>query len=356
MTPKLKAPFPYFGGKSAVAAEIWKRFGRVSNYVEPFFGSGAVLLGRPDWRPGGPRLIETVNDADGLLANFWRAMTTDADAVAHYADWPVNEADLHARHLWLVGQRERITERLMGDPDWFDAKAAGWWVWGICAWIGGGWCSGKGPWSAVDGVLTRTGQGIIRKLPHLGGGGRGINRKLPHLGDAGQGINRKLPHLGDAGRGSVYAHLAPLAQRLREVRVACGDWSRVLGAALWPFGGMAQAGGRKVAVFLDPPYGEGFDGAYAATSGRGEDASISARVWEWAAANGGNPALRICVAGYEDGRTVPDGWSTARWSARGGYGNQANGAGRANAKRETLWFSPHCLRPDEGQMSMGFGT
>jgi DNA adenine methylase len=45
--PRLKAPFPYFGGKSRVAAEVWRRFGDVPNYVEPFFGSGAVLLARP---------------------------------------------------------------------------------------------------------------------------------------------------------------------------------------------------------------------------------------------------------------------------------------------------------------------
>jgi site-specific DNA-adenine methylase len=40
----LKAPFPWFGGKSRVADIVWDRFGDVANYVEPFFGSGAVLL------------------------------------------------------------------------------------------------------------------------------------------------------------------------------------------------------------------------------------------------------------------------------------------------------------------------
>jgi len=344
----IKAPFPYFGGKSAMAAEVWRRFGNVSNYVEPFFGSGAVLLGRPHWRPDGPRLVETVNDADGLLSNFWRAMTADPEAVARHADWPVNEADLHARHLWLVGQRERITERLMGDPGWFDAKAAGWWVWGVCAWIGSGWCSGKGPWAAdTEGRLVHSGD--------LGNTGQGINRQLPHLSDAGQGINRQLPHLGDTGR--AWGHLAPLAARLRDVRVACGDWSRVLGAALWPFGGRAQAGGRKVGVFLDPPYGEGFDDAYAATDGVEHDRAIAADVWRWACERGDDPALRICVAGYDDGREVPDGWVTVAWDAnkdraRGaGYGNRGEGH-NANAKRERLWFSPHCLRPDEGQMTL----
>jgi hypothetical protein len=47
---KLKSPFPYFGGKSRVAAEVLRRFGDVKTYVEPFCGSCAVLLARP----GGP--------------------------------------------------------------------------------------------------------------------------------------------------------------------------------------------------------------------------------------------------------------------------------------------------------------
>ena len=55
----LKAPFPWFGGKSRVADIVWDRFGDVANYVEPFFGSGAVLLARPH-----PPRIETVNDLD----------------------------------------------------------------------------------------------------------------------------------------------------------------------------------------------------------------------------------------------------------------------------------------------------
>ena len=40
----IAVPFPWFGGKRKVAAEVWSRFGTVANYVEPFFGSGAVLL------------------------------------------------------------------------------------------------------------------------------------------------------------------------------------------------------------------------------------------------------------------------------------------------------------------------
>lgn len=140
----LRAPFPYLGGKSRVAHVVWRAFGNEPNYVEPFFGSGAVMLGRPHE----PK-VETANDADGLLANFWRSIKHAPAVVAEHADWPVNECDLHARHLWLVEQRETLTARLHGDPEFYDAKIAGWWVWGICSWIGSGWCSGEGPWRAA---------------------------------------------------------------------------------------------------------------------------------------------------------------------------------------------------------------
>ena len=62
----LQAPFPWFGGKSRAADLVWERFGDTPNYVEPFFGSGAVLLGRPH----APK-IETVNDLDCYVANAW---------------------------------------------------------------------------------------------------------------------------------------------------------------------------------------------------------------------------------------------------------------------------------------------
>ena len=105
------------------------------------------MLNRPS-EPG----IETVNDLDCMVANFWRALQHDPDAVADAADWPVNEADQHARHLWLVSQ-EQFREQMKVDPEFYDAKIAGWWVWGQCIWIGSGWCA--------------------KQLPHLGDAGNG---------------------------------------------------------------------------------------------------------------------------------------------------------------------------------------
>jgi DNA adenine methylase len=321
----LAAPFPWFGGKSAVADVIWQRFGAVDNYVEPFFGSGAVLLARPN-----PRGVETINDAAGFLANFWRAVAAAPDEVAAFADWPVNEADSHARHYWLITEGAARLQGLLGDPDAYDAKVAGWWVWGLCIWIGSGFCSGKGPWQWQDGAWINT--------RNAGGAGRGINRQLPHLGDAGRGINRQLPHLGDAGQG-ITEWFAALAARTRSVRVAHGDWSRVTGDSVtWRHG--------LTAVFLDPPYAmEGRAEVYARDSG-----DVAAKARAWAIEAGRRADMRICLAGYDGEHSMPDGWTVHRWKARGGFGSQGNGQGRANAARETLWFSPACPPPDQGRL------
>lgn len=316
-TTDLRAPFPWFGSKRLIAAEVWRALGDVRGYVEPFAGSLAVLLQRPH-----PGRVETVNDADGLLSNAWRAIKLRPTETAEAADWPVNEADLHARHLWLVGQRAALTERLMSDPDWCDPQAAGWWVWGASAWIGSGWCSGRGPWGLVDGVFARLD----------GNAGMGINRQLPHVG-AGMGINRKLPHVGNAGRGThIAATFAALSARLRDVRVACGDWSRVCGPSV------LRAGGAPVGIFLDPPYHEG-DAAYAG----GQGAALWRDVCAYAVDVGASLGHRVVLCGYEGGFAPPPGWRTVEWKARGGYGSQGDGDGRANANRERLWLSPGCL-------------
>lgn len=305
---KLVAPFPWFGGKSRAGVEIWTALGEVKNYVEPFAGSLAALLSAPRIHQ-----IETVNDADGFIANFWRAVQSDPAAVAKWADWPVNEADLESRHAWLVARSDRLRWSLQ-DPDFFDAKVAGWWVWGQCAWIGTGWCSGKGP-------HRHNGSHFVDSS------GPGVNKKLPHVGDAGRGINRQLPHVGNAGQG-INDWLCALSARLRRVRVACGDWARVCTPVVtWRHG--------LTGVFLDPPYGEGTMDY----SAGGNVGSVAADTWAWAKDAAKHPSVRVVLAAYEDGRDVPDGWTVRPWRARKGY--KADGG--ANARREVLYCSPNCV-------------
>ena len=335
----LAAPFPWFGGKSLACAAVWAALGDPENYVEPFAGSAAMLLGRPD-----DGKVETINDADGMVANFWRAIAHDSAAVTDAADWPCNEADLFARHSYLVRHAGALLAALHASPDYYDAKMAGWWAWGACNWIGSGWCSGDGPW-------VHDGENIVdaRKLPELGDAGLGINRQLPHLGNAGRGINRQLPHLS-AGQGIEPAVATPwglrarqrseyirewfeaLSDRLRHVRVACGDWARVTKDSVTTRHGMTG-------VFLDPPYTKG---AMDYTA-KGTGGDMAAAVREWCAQNGANPLLRIVLCGHagEHDALIAEGWHTRQWTARKGYAVTDEAV--ANSAGETLWCSPHCV-------------
>jgi hypothetical protein len=342
----LVAPFPYFGGKSRAAGLVWAAFGEVANYVEPFAGSAAMLLAAPDCKR-----IETINDADGFIANFWRAVAADPDAVAQHADWPCSEVDLEARHAWLVNRADRLRWQLE-DPDFYDAKIAGWWCWGACNWIGSGWCEGKGPHMTTGARLydkrqlphLSAGRGINRKLPHLGDAGKGINRQLPHL-SAGQGINRKLPHLGDAGKGErsafILEWMQSLAARLRETRVTCGDWTRVVKDSVTTRHGLTG-------LFLDPPYTKGAMD-YAA-GGVGTD--LPMQVQAWCRDNGDNALLRIALCGHagEHDALLDAGWFIGKWTARKGYAVSDEAV--QNSKDETVWFSPNCIQPDVGQQRL----
>jgi hypothetical protein len=329
----IAAPFPWFGGKRNAAPLVWQALDGVSSYVEPFCGSLAVLLGRP-----GPGRVETVNDADDLLVNAWRAIRWAPDEVARWTDWPVSEADLGARHWWLLQRRDEITHGVSTDPDWFDAKAAGWWIWGHCAWIGSGFCSGRGPWTIEEGEWVKrprklphlgdAGQGIHRQLPHLGNAGRGIHRQLPHLGNAGRGIHRQLPHLGNAVWGeridALREWMQALAARLERVRITCGDWSRVV----TPAAANPMRDGR-VGVFLDPPY----------PVGEVDYAQGDRAVWDGVVAwvTNAPPEWRIVLAGYAGTFDPPDGWTEIAWKSRGGYG-----ATKRGRTEERLWCSPSC--------------
>jgi hypothetical protein len=217
------------------------------------------------------------------------------------------------------------------EPDYYDPKIAGWWVWGQCMWIGGGWCSQK---------MTQAGTPTRR--PVLGSSGRSdlaikLSNQIPHLGDAGKGVNR-----GDLTSGtqreSLSAYMRELAGRLRTVRVCCGDWSRVCGPT--PTVKLGTTG-----VFLDPPYSEdaGRDKEIYAT----DDLTVAHDVRKWAIENGNHPDLRIALCGYDGEHDMPDSWECIEWKAAGGYGSQGDGAGRENSARERIWFSPHCLKPQE---------
>ena len=365
----LRAPFPYFGGKSRAASLVWERFGTVVNYVEPFFGSGAVLLACPEKQR--PR-VETVNDANAHLANVWRSITWHAEDVARACDWPVNEVDLHARHKHLLARIPETRAALDADPKWCDPELAGWWIWGASAWIGRGWCEegnaaraklpAVGTHQAGQGGGTDRGRGVhaagmrepSRQLPDLGGSSDSSGRPFANAGKGIHGAtmrepSRKLPDVGArstdsaSGRGAhspkrrtrLYDFFAALSARLRYTRVTCGDWARICTPAVTYRHGLT-------AVFLDPPY-DGYEHVYGTAEEHEEP--LSTRVRKWALEMGVRSDMRIALCGYEGEHDMPASWECVAWKAKGGYSNQRADGENENAKRERIWFSPACLRP-----------
>ena len=339
LTSLHKTPWPWFGGKSDAAPHVWDALGDVDHYVEPFAGSLAVLLRRPHVANRSYH-SETVNDLDGLLVNAWRAIAADPDAVAEAASWPVSEADLHARHLALLAWRASgAAERLMGDPAFFDARMAGWWMWGQSCWIGSGWCSGNGPWIVSDdGRITKRSKsgGVARQLPHLGNNGQGVNR--PQLREEGVGAE---PEYHPMTMPELRRWVRFLSARLRHVRILNGDWTRACtSGALQP---IAVRQGGHCGVFLDPPYAGDVRTADVYSH---DDAEIASRVRDWCIENGDNPRYRIVLAGFDTEHRALEsmGWRVIEWYREGFLkGGMSKISGATQQKRERLWLSPHCL-------------
>jgi DNA adenine methylase len=310
----LEAPFPYFGGKRSVAHHVWSALGNVKHYIEPFFGSGAVLLARPEYSP--QHHVETVCDKDGHIANVWRALQDDPDEVAKWCDWPVNHADLSARKIRMIANMETLLSKLIEDDTFYDAKMAGYWIWAASCWIG-------------RGLMTLTSQ-----IPHIGNAGMGVHRlsPIPHLSRGGAGVHRRYHQ-------HIYSWFRDLSERLRRVRVVCGDWTRVCGGS-W------QDKIGTCGIFFDPPYGiaDRDDDIYSE-----ESLTVAHDVRTWAIERGDKPTYRIVIAGYEEHQELIDkhGWTSKSWSSSGGYGNTCRdgekGMGANNRTRERLYFSPHCL-------------
>ena len=313
-TGPLRAPFPQYGGKFELARILEDAAGEVVNLVIPFGASLGELLGRRRRVP-----IETVNDADGLISNVWRSMRYDPHSLALLCAQPVLEVDLHAVHKRLVRKRESLTRLLEEDECFYDLELAAWWIWGRCAWIGTGWCHDRGehqhrrrPAIGGSGGTPHHGKGIHAKLwrahPQLRGGGTGPGY--------GNGINASTV------REQLLEYFEALQDRLRFVRIICGDWTRCVTSAVTTSHGLTL-------VVLDPPY--------ALETGRTpgiyglDDPGLSSRVRAWALDHGNDPLLRIALCGIDGEHDELDahGWMKIIW--------------RHGDKPEAVWLSPNCV-------------
>jgi len=309
---KVINPFSWHGCKRKVADDIWKLFRNAKRYIEPFLGGASLILRRPQ---EGTRIHCVVNDSSCYISNFWRALQFQPDKLAKWADWQANETDLFAREAWLEKQDfekslalsdpellrrlKALGTGLLADPLWCDAKIAGWWVWGHCSAIMGGWCNKN---TIPNTNVEQRGRLVSISRPN------GVNRP-----------NQNLPE-----------YFQRLQGLLHDVIVTCGDWTRVVSPVVW--------GDRfPCAIFLDPPY-EDYGEAY----GRFHDNSLSRQVWKWCRQYGENPDLLIMLCGYDTEHLTPPGWSVYRWEHDKGMNK-----GHKNAGRERIWCSP-AIKPVAG--------
>ena len=288
--------FPYVGGKYAVAPEINRRFGEIDTRIDAFTGSSSWILASE------PAKYEIVNDLDGYVVNYLRAVKYAPDEVARHLDFPRTELELVACHHYTRDKLPELVARLGGDPDYYDPVLAARWAY-VMAYSLMHEHKHAGGWLVRDGRLVyERGAGRVR----------GSMTSRPHI----------LARLVKEHRVSEY--VVALSERLRDVQVWWNDFEVVVSKARYHLG--------VVGILLDPPYPRHLRDFNYNTDG--ED--IWYRAARWAVANGDNPRLRIAVCGYNDADSdalFPSEWRRFVW--------RRVGVGR-NKDRECIWFSPHC--------------
>jgi hypothetical protein len=179
---------------------------------------------------------------------------------------------------------------------------------------------------------------------------RPTNGHRPQLADAyarGRGVHGH----DEAGtcaerRAWLIGWFGRLRDRLRTVRVCCGDWRRVCDS----HSVTTRLG--LTGIFFDPPYSAEADRCNSLYGV--ESKTVAHDVRAYCLERGSDPMMRIVLAGYEgEGHEELEaaGWSVVAWKAVGGYGNRTD-RGKANAGRERLWFSPHCIDPEAERMPL----
>lgn len=298
----LKAPFPYFGGKSQIASTIWQLLGNPEHYLEPFAGSLAVLLARPGGLTLPLNFAETVNDKDCIIANVWRALKYNPDEVARYADDIVCHVDLMAKKKYINDKQPELKALMSGDPEYYDCRIAGYYIWAASCWIG-------------SGLVCPT------QRPHLSGNGMGINATKA---------------------GKLTDWFGALQKRLEKVRIVNGDWTQILG------GDWQGKAWNSVGFYFDPPYSD--------KAGRTKDIysedslDVAHDVREYCIEIlKRHPDYRIVLSGYfdEHQELLENGYDFISWKSNGGYGNITQdktklSLGQINHKKEVLFYSKNC--------------
>jgi DNA adenine methylase len=178
---------PYAGGKNRIAQQIADLLPDHLHYAEPFAGALSVLLAKH------PSKIESVNDLDSNIANFWavlRDRPTELERICALTP--------HSRAEWLANRNpeHRSDNQLQ----------AAWQTWVALTQTRGSSTDGHGGWRFVQGGTTR--HSLVRYLD------------------------------------GYLARIAPAAERLRQVSIDCRPAAEFIDCYDRP----------TTCYYIDPPY------------------------------------------------------------------------------------------------------
>lgn len=319
---KIKAPFCYFGGKSAVADLVWELIGNdVKRYFEPFAGSLAVLLARK--RKPNALYNEIVNDLDCLLINVWRALKNASAEVALLCCDPSSQLLYWQRICYIVKNKDSLLEKMLKDDEYYDVKLAAYWIYCKSSEIGAmeiDKIDVEEVYKSIDNGITK---GRIQLLR-----GNGIHSKCTQLYNPYSVTRCKLERL------SLW--FSQIENILENVKITCMDWKRLFNEGThW----QDDCGKSNIGIFFDPPYS---DTSRKKSLYRIDSYDTAKEVNEFCIKNAYRETYKIVVAGYEgEHNNLEDyGYVKYSWKSNGGYRNISGN--NDNKFKERLWASSSC--------------
>ena len=109
---QMKTPITYYGGKQQMVKHILPLITEHKIYTESFFGGGAIFFAKEKSK------IETVNDMNGELINFYRVVKEQFPALKKLVSATLHSRKLH-NNAWLI----------YNNADMFDEVKRAWALW-----------------------------------------------------------------------------------------------------------------------------------------------------------------------------------------------------------------------------------
>ena len=249
--------------------------------------------------------------------------------------------DLTARHVWLIEWKNKNFKKLAEDSDYYDVKVAGWWVWGMSNWIGGGWCIDQNPSKKIPHSSGVQGVQAQQKLP----------KKRPRIGVTGYhaGINQGVQANFAGGIDPfncgerLIEWFQNLAQRLSKVTVFNRDWKSLTSPSVL---GNTTTVSCDVAVFLDPPYitDQRSKKIYQSDLDATSD-DVAKDCYQWAVDHGDRFKIAYCA--HVGDFDLPAGWIEVTAELAGIRNSE-----RKAERRDCIMFSPACARTGADRQQM----